>query len=104
MRVRSHRHPDHTTEIVVAGELDLDTAPQLQQEIFRVLKHPGVRGIQVDLAEVTFCDSSGIAALDAGFGEAACNGITFRVVRVPAMIAAILQVVGLLQPLTRPGP
>jgi anti-sigma B factor antagonist len=102
MKVRSHRRLDHTTEIIVAGEVDLDTAPRLQQEISRVVRDPGVRSIQVDLAEVTFCDSSGIAVLDAGFGEAARSGISFRVVRVPAMIASILQVVGLLHPLTRP--
>ena len=46
----------------VAGELDLDTGPQLREYLAMRIAHcPDV--LALDLSEVTFCDSSGLQAL-----------------------------------------
>ncbi|MDT4936687.1 MAG: anti-sigma factor antagonist [Pseudonocardiales bacterium] len=49
--------------IVVAGEIDAQTAPLLVAEVGRGLDDPAVRRVVADLAQVTFLDSTGIAAL-----------------------------------------
>ncbi|WP_051837258.1 STAS domain-containing protein [Streptomyces sp. NRRL F-2580] len=54
----------------VSGEIDLDRAPQLRDALHTVITRPdgpdgpdGPDEIVVDLAELTFCDSSGLNAL-----------------------------------------
>ena len=46
--------------ISVAGELDMATAPQLQAHITDLLEK-GHRRLVFDLAEVSFCDSTGLS-------------------------------------------
>jgi anti-sigma B factor antagonist len=48
--------------LAVAGELDLATGPSLEQASITLLREqPGA--LVLDLRQVTFCDSSGIASL-----------------------------------------
>ena len=47
--------------LVVHGELDIATAPELVEMLHR-LRHQG-HAVQVDLAEVTFMDSTGLTTL-----------------------------------------
>jgi anti-sigma B factor antagonist len=58
LRITLSQHNARTV-VAVAGEVDLSTAPQLE-ECLRDLAHTDVT---VDLSEVGFLDSSGIAAL-----------------------------------------
>jgi anti-anti-sigma factor len=46
--------------ISVAGELDMATAPQLQTQITELLEQGHAR-LVFDLAEVSFCDSTGLS-------------------------------------------
>ncbi|HEX2023085.1 MAG TPA: STAS domain-containing protein [Acidimicrobiales bacterium] len=48
--------------VLVTGEVDCYTAPTLQQRLFELVDG-GSRHIVVDLAEVSFMDSQGLAAL-----------------------------------------
>jgi anti-sigma B factor antagonist len=50
------------TVVRVGGELDMDTSPQLQ-EVLREVTDGGGRQVVLDLAEVTFMDSSGLGLL-----------------------------------------
>jgi anti-sigma B factor antagonist len=55
-------HQDQAEVLVVVGELDMDTAPQLSSEIARCLDgRPTL--LVLDLTEVSFMGSSGMAAL-----------------------------------------
>lgn len=47
--------------ITLSGEIDLDTAPLVRATLERCL-HDGIRAIDVDLTDVTFCDCSGLNA------------------------------------------
>lgn len=49
--------------ITLSGEIDYSTRDDLQRETSRALAGEHIKEIQVDLAEVTFLDSSGIRAL-----------------------------------------
>jgi anti-sigma B factor antagonist len=55
-----HRGDD--TVIVVSGELDLQTAPALRERVDSLVAE-GSRSIVLDLAGVSFLDSSGLGAL-----------------------------------------
>jgi anti-sigma B factor antagonist len=62
------------TLLTLAGEIDLDTAPQLHQAVQECLRE-GIHVIEIDLAGVTFCDISGLNAfLDAVWLTTAAGG------------------------------
>ena len=53
---------DRDSRVVVSGDLDLATAPQLMSAV-ESLAATGARRVVVDLEAVSFIDSSGISAL-----------------------------------------
>jgi anti-sigma B factor antagonist len=62
LRVELVRQDDASAVVAVAGEIDLATAPVLSSELETVAVTSGTV-VHVDLAEVSFLDSSGISAL-----------------------------------------
>ena len=46
----------------LTGELDIATAPRLREEFQRLAKS-GIRAVTVDLARLTFIDSTGLSVL-----------------------------------------
>jgi len=77
-----------------AGEVDMSNAPELRQAVEEALA-TGARSVTVDLGEVTFVDSTGLAALIGGHRRAAELGITYRVTNPVAHVAQVLDVAGL---------
>jgi len=51
----------NATLITLAGELDLDSVPQLEQA-FEMVRRRGTRHVTVDLGRLTFLDSTGVRA------------------------------------------
>ena len=47
--------------IVVKGDVDMDSSPELRDEVKRALK--GAQSLKLDLSGVSYMDSSGIAVL-----------------------------------------
>ena len=84
----------------VAGELDIATADDLRQALHRALAQPGTTTIEVDFDQASFCNSSGIEALDGAYGEATDADITLRLVNPQPSVRRVLGLVGLLEPLT----
>jgi len=67
------RSSERGTVVVVAGEIDLSTSP----EIGIAVRHHLTQGpVVVDLSQVVFLDSSGVHTLDALVREAQRNGHT----------------------------
>ena len=58
----STRHGRGCTVVRVAGELDMDTRPALQ-EALQGLVDDGVRQVVLDVTDVSFMDSSGLGLL-----------------------------------------
>ena len=54
---------ESATVVEVAGELDLHSAPQLRAELGRAIESGGAPHVVVDLAGVTFLDSTGVGVL-----------------------------------------
>src|SRR4051794_23267265 len=72
---------DHAV-VVCRGDIDLASAPELQRHLSATFALP-IAGVTVDLAYVTFLDSSGVATLVAMHGRAAERRIAFRLEAVP---------------------
>ena len=63
-----------------------------------------VTEVVADFSDVTFCDSSGVAALDRAYGDGLAKGIVFRLTGVTPMVRRVLEITGMLEALTPPGP
>jgi anti-sigma B factor antagonist len=79
-----HDSGDGTIRVAVFGELDLTTAPALDQALRDAHQH--VRQVTLDLRSVTFMGSSGLAVLFAAADRARESGGRFLVVRGPPSI------------------
>jgi anti-anti-sigma factor len=92
----------------LAGEVDMLVSAELTSMQLREIEDPVVAGLVVDLHQVTFLDSTGIAALVSGMRAAQRRGIPFTVTNPQRMVRSVLEVTGVLGALTgsdhgRPG-
>ena len=55
-------YPDGNAVVVVAGELDLDSAPRLSRELESLIES-GPPEVVIDFSDLSFVDSSGLAVL-----------------------------------------
>jgi anti-sigma B factor antagonist len=74
--IHPHREGDCVT-IRVGGELDLSTTGRLRAELDASMIEPGVRKIVLDLRELQFCDSAGVATLLTSSRLAGVEGVRF---------------------------
>ncbi|WP_329243635.1 STAS domain-containing protein [Streptomyces sp. NBC_01478] len=80
--------------VELTGELDYDSASQVRELLPGLALQDGQQ-LVVDLAGVTFCDSSGITALLAARNHALAARAGIALVAVPGHISRIFQMVGL---------
>ncbi|WP_127509368.1 STAS domain-containing protein [Actinoplanes solisilvae] len=93
--VRTYGTSESTIQLAVTGEIDLATVDDFRAAIAQAIKIEGTTRVLVDLSQVSFCDSSGIAALDRAYGEAAEQGIALRVTRPQQGVSRLLQIMGM---------
>ncbi len=75
--------------IRLSGEVDLSWSQQVRHAVLAALEsHPAVG---VELSEVSYIDSSGIAALVEGFQNARARGSRFALVAVSDAVRAVLE-------------
>ncbi len=84
-----------TAEIMLVGELDLDAEGRVRSAVTGSLIDPQVRHLDIDVALVTFCDSSGLSALTRAYQQATAAGVTMRLVNVGVPLRRILGFTGL---------
>ena len=82
------------TVIVVKGELDLATAPELRDRI-NAVDDGGAARLAVDLTGVTFMDSSSLGVLVAALKHARERGGDLALVGVSGSPARVLSLTGL---------
>ncbi len=80
----------------LSGELDLANVEQVERELRRV-EATDVRRIVLDLAGLTFLDSSGIRLLIAGAGRAQPDDDRFVIRRPSERIRRVLRIAGVLE-------
>ena len=85
-----HSEPGDVTVVRVAGEVDMDSHVELEEAILGALRS-GAGPLVVDLAGVTFMDSSGVRALLHGRDAALQGGTTLTVRDPQPIVAAVLR-------------
>ena len=85
---------DHAV-VTVSGELDLDTAPQLASAAIDALHDRGVQVLIIDLAGVTFIDSTALGALVRVNNAATAAKIELRLQAVSPRVAQLLKITGM---------
>lgn len=73
----------------VRGEVDMSWSQNLRKAILDALAKTGAVG--VELSQVSYIDSSGIAALVEGFQQARTKGQKFSLVAASKEVCAVLQ-------------
>ncbi|WP_246607510.1 anti-sigma factor antagonist [Paractinoplanes toevensis] len=82
--------------LLVAGEIDISTVDDLKAALTHAITADAATAVVADLARLTFCDSSGIAALDKAYHQASKRGVTFRVRNVQPPVRRVLEITGVL--------
>ena len=86
IRVLDH---DGIVTVSLAGEIDLETSPEVRRTLLEQLADG--RALHVDMAEVNYIDSSGIASLVEAHQRAQDRGQEFVLVRVSAPVMKVLR-------------
>jgi anti-sigma B factor antagonist len=81
--------------VSLAGELDIASAPHLEDRI-RSLIDGGRTRLVIELAELIFCDSTGIGILVRANNDCVAQGGHLRLAAPSRHVARVLAVVGLL--------
>ena len=92
-RCESHRDGD-TSWVRPIGELDLDTAPQLERELTTVRAAGAVR-IVLDMRDLTFMDSTGLRLVIQWDNAARDDGFGFGIVPGPEVVQRVFRLTGM---------
>ena len=96
MNITRHADPTGEVRLALAGELDLATVDRLHQHVKQeMIADRPPRRLVIDLAEVTFCDSTGLGALLNAQTMAAEHGTTLWVINASGMTRRVLRATGL---------
>lgn len=87
------RQEDSGTWIVLAGEMDLDSAPLFTHAVAEALR-AGRTAVHVDLSAVAFCDCSGLSALLRAARDTRASGRTFQAHAPDDEVARLLALTG----------
>ncbi|APU16706.1 MULTISPECIES: STAS domain-containing protein [Actinoalloteichus] len=93
LRITAEGHP--STRLSVAGEVDLSTAPELEQELGTAITATDAEEVTVDVAEVSFMDSAGLRVLVGGLRQAEEHGVRLTVVNPQSQLRKIIEITGL---------
>jgi anti-anti-sigma factor len=94
MAITSGREGD-VHVIALAGELDLATADELEQEIVRV-EATDADSIVVDLSDLRFMDSTGVRILLSADARSRADGSRLALLRGPAAVQRVFELSGII--------
>ena len=80
--------------VVVSGEVDVSNAEDLRAQIDAGLSDETVQEVEVDMAEVSYIDSTGIGVLVGSAHKAQDSGRVFQVLNPQANVLRILGLLG----------
>ena len=103
MRIDKHVVNDGVIRLAVAGEIDLATCDDLYDAVVTAAGADRAAEVVVDLAEVSFCDSSGIGAIMRARNLAAAMGVGVLVINPYGGVRRVLDITGVLSTLNSPN-
>jgi len=89
-------HHRDTVTVAPAGDLDLATAPLVADHLEALATGGGVAHLVLDLGDVTFFDSTGVALLLGCWRRAEREGWELRIVDTPPYVLRVLDLCDLL--------
>ncbi|WP_433303868.1 STAS domain-containing protein [Actinoplanes sp. CA-030573] len=102
MNITSHRDGDGVVRLAMTGDLDMATTGLLQRRVATTLEKDRPKRLVIDVAGVTFCDSSGIHAFLLAREAANRQGVAFLLANPSGITRRTLEITGLLERLTTP--
>ncbi|VAW77418.1 hypothetical protein MNBD_GAMMA14-2505 [hydrothermal vent metagenome] len=75
--------------VILSGEIDLNNSPDARKVILNSLKK--MKHVMVDLSDVAYIDSSGVASLVEGFQYARTNDLEFGLIGVSEAAMSVLR-------------
>lgn len=87
---------DERVTFTPRGELDLATAPELEEKVLGAVREGG-RSVVLDLRELTFMDSTGVRTIVAAHQLAEQSGNELKVVRPPreSAVSRVIEISGI---------
>lgn len=90
MELRIDRTDNGAVVVVVSGEVDMNTSPEVRS-VLNPLFAEKPRALVVDLSEVSYMDSSGIATMVEGLQWSHRNQIPFRLSGMTAAVRDVFE-------------
>jgi anti-sigma B factor antagonist len=87
----------HGAVLTLSGELDLSSAPELEQAIREAKPAESGRRLLFDLSSLGFMDSTGVSVLIASKQNADADGWLIAIRRPNGQVRRLLELVGLLE-------
>jgi anti-sigma B factor antagonist len=81
--------------VTLRGELDIATAPDVEERATVLLRHRSIDHLTFDMAGVSFVDSAGLAALVRISQRAHAVDCTLALINVRPLVQRVLDVTGL---------
>lgn len=89
------KEPDNGVIVVrLTGRLNAATSPEAKERL-KALVRGGARGIVLDLSELSFIDSSGLAAIVAGYKAAIESGGALKIAAMAPQAAQVFSLIHL---------
>lgn len=85
---------DRQCQLIVRGDVDIDTAPRLGKAVEDALRR-GRHHVAVDVSRVSFMDSTALTALLTGREHAVAAGGSLRVTRASPAVLRLLEMTNL---------
>lgn len=92
LAIDSHQNAESTV-LVLRGEIDLASAPQLEQALTDAAR-AGPPSIVIDLAHLEFIDCAGLGALIHGQEDADSNGHSLTLRHIPPQAERLFKMTG----------
>jgi anti-sigma B factor antagonist len=80
--------------VAVSGEVDVETSPVLEERLRSVLDQ-GHSSVRINLADVSFLDSTGLSVLISGLNRCRAAGGQLRLVAPRPNVRKVLEITGL---------
>jgi anti-anti-sigma factor len=81
---------DGGVELILDGELDITTVPQLR-EALRTLRDEGVERVRLDISQLTFMDSTGLRTLLGTSRQAEVEGWRLALTHAPPHVQQMFE-------------
>ena len=93
--ITSLRDDDGSVTVAPAGEIDINVKEPLLAALTAAIAAPGVQQVRIDMAGVTFLDSSALSALIVARKQAERQLVNYRLTNASGVVSRILEINGL---------